>query len=211
MPDSPRAHWDAVYATRPADAVSWFQHDPAPSLAMIAAAGIVPSDPLIDVGGGASLLVDRLLDAGYGHVSVLDIAASGLALARARLGGRASRVAWLVEDATRWQPSAGAFRLWHDRAVFHFLVDAADRAGYRRALDRGLHPDGFVVLATFAPTGPERCSGLPVCRYSAGALAAELGSSYRLIETRPETHLTPSGRAQDFTWCLFRRLPGRAP
>jgi ubiquinone/menaquinone biosynthesis C-methylase UbiE len=205
MPDDRRAHWDRVYTTKRADEVSWFQAEPTPSLAMIAAAGLGPDDPIIDVGGGASVLVDRLLDDGYRNLTVLDVSEAALAAARARLGARATQVAWIAADVATWQPPADAFALWHDRAVFHFLTAAADRAGYLGALARGLRPGGHLVLATFALSGPEKCSGLPVQRYSGETLQAALGPRYRLLREAAQPHVTPAGNRQDFTWCLFRK------
>jgi SAM-dependent methyltransferase len=201
-------HWEQVYTTKATDAVSWFQQEPIPSLDMIAAAGVAADAAIVDVGGGASLLVDRLLDRGFTKLTVLDVSEHALALAKARLGSRAASVAWVVEDVTSWEPPSAAFTLWHDRAVFHFLVDEADRHGYLRALDRGLTPGGFAIFATFALSGPERCSGLPVRRYSAATLQAALGAGYELVKTIPETHMTPSGNRQDFLWCLFRKAVG---
>jgi SAM-dependent methyltransferase len=203
MSDTSRQHWERTYARRPADEVSWFQREPAPSLAMIAATGVGRDAAILDVGGGASSLVDHLLHRGYGRVTVLDVSGGALEIARARLGASARGVDWRVEDITRWSPPEHGFDVWHDRAVFHFLVEAADRDAYLRALDRGLRPGGHLILATFAPTGPERCSGLPVQRYSPEALQAVLGPGYRLVESRPEAHVTPAGVSQDFTWCRF--------
>ncbi len=200
-----RSHWDDVYTTKPADTVSWFQDAPTPSLEMIAQTGLGMGDPIVDIGGGASLLIDRLLDRGHSAVTVLDIAEPGLAVAQKRLGDHGGRVTWIAQDVTAWHPPQAAFALWHDRAVFHFLVEAADRAAYVRALDGGLRPGGFVILAPFALTGPERCSGLPVRRYSAAMLQAELGAGYQLLNHQPQTHLTPAGNRQDFIWCLFRK------
>ncbi len=199
-------HWNSVYATRAATEVSWFQEEPATSLAMIAESGVGRNDALVDVGGGASRLVDRLVTLGYGDVTVLDIAETALAVARVRLGAAAARVTWTVCDVTLWDPPPGRYRLWHDRAVFHFLTEDQGREGYLRALGRGLQPGGFVILAPFAPTGPERCSGLPVRRYSAEELQTLLGSAYRLRNSRPETHVTPAGNRQDFVWCLFEKV-----
>lgn len=205
MSNPSRHHWEQVHTTKAADAVSWFQREPTRSLDMIAAAGVGPDAAIVDIGGGASLLVDRLLDRGFTKLTVLDVSEHALASTKARLGSRAASVAWVVRDATSWEPPPGAFTLWHDRAVFHFLVDEADRHGYLRALDRGLTPGGFAVFATFALSGPERCSGLPVRRYSAATLQATLGAGHELIKTTPETHTTPAGNRQDFLWCLFRK------
>ncbi|MSP50416.1 MAG: class I SAM-dependent methyltransferase [Alphaproteobacteria bacterium] len=211
MPDVSRRHWEEVYATKTGDAVSWFQQDPVPSLDLIDAAGVGREAAIVDVGGGASLLVDRLLERGFTHVTVMDVAENALASAKARLGPRQASVAWVVQDVTAWEPQPRAFALWHDRAVFHFLIDDAGRRSYLRALERGLAPGGFVVFATFAPSGPERCSGLPVRRYSAGTLQATLGAGYELVRTMPETHVTPAGHRQDFLWCLFRRVSDGSP
>ena len=205
MPDTPREHWDQVYAGKPTSSVSWFQSEPSLSLSMIAAAGVGPDDAIIDVGGGASNLVDRLLDQGYRRLSVLDISSEALAVSRQRLGDRAQAVTWLAETIVSWSPLAGAFDLWHDRAVFHFLVDDSDRQAYLRALNHGLRSGGRLVLGTFALTGPQRCSGLPVRRYSTAALQDALGPGFELVRSEPETHLTPSGAPQDFNWRLFRK------
>ena len=193
-----RQHWEDVHAARPAEALSWFQQEPALSLALIEAAGVAPGEPVIDIGGGSSLLVDRLLERGFSRITVLDVA-------RNRLGPRQARVTWRVADVTDWQPPAGAYALWHDRAVFHFLVEEPDREAYLRALHRGLAAGGHAIFGTFAASGPQRCSGLPVQRYSADSLQSTLGEAFDLLDARLETHHTPAGRAQDFQWCLFRR------
>ncbi len=145
MSDDRQSHWNRVYATRPATQVSWFQNSPGPSLEMIAAAGVVPTGSVLDVGGGASLLVDRLLEKGFQRISVLDVSGEALAASKARLGPHAAQVDWLVEDVTRWSPATDAFDLWHDRAVFHFLVGKRDRQAYVRALTQGLRRGGHAV------------------------------------------------------------------
>lgn len=198
-------HWQGVYSSRASDTVSWFQAAAEPSLRMIERLGVLPPARIIDVGGGASRLVDALAGRGF-QVTVLDIAASALAVARRRLGADAKRVEWEVADITRWRPRA-SFDVWHDRAVFHFLTEPADREAYLSALGEGLAPDGAVILATFAPDGPERCSGLPVRRYGVEALAAELGPGFSLVDQMREIHVTPTGAAQPFTWTAFRRQP----
>lgn len=204
--DDVRAHWERVYEEKRPDAVSWFEESPERSLALIEASGVTRDAPIIDVGGGASRLVDALLDRGYREVSVLDVAEHSLAAARARLGDRAKDVVeWLVEDITHWVPAKDRYALWHDRAVFHFLTAEADRRAYLGALDHGLRPGGHLVLATFAPSGPERCSGLPVQRYGADELKAVLGPGFELLSSDVATHLTPNGARQDFTWCVFRK------
>ncbi len=203
---SPRSsYWNDVYTTKPAETVSWFQDDPMPSLKMIAQTGLGTGASIVDIGGGASVLIDRLLDRGYANLSVLDISQTGLAVAQKRLGARAEHVTWVTQDVTAWRPPRNAFSIWHDRAVLHFLVEEADRGAYRCALDRGVRAGGFVILAPFALSGPERCSGLPVKRYSAELLQAELGPGYDLIDQQPQTHVTPAGNRQDFIWCLFSK------
>lgn len=198
-----QAHWNEVYAHKEPDAVSWYQREPALSLELIGRAGVPAGARIVDVGSGASGLVDRLYDRGY-RVTVLDLAESALERSRTRLGARAADVDWIVDDVTSWQPDR-TYDLWHDRAVFHFFTDPADRAGYRRALEAGLAPGGHAVIATFAPDGPERCSGLPVVRWSAEELADELG--LLLVAELREAHRTPAGGIQSFTWALLRRPP----
>jgi 2-polyprenyl-3-methyl-5-hydroxy-6-metoxy-1,4-benzoquinol methylase len=203
MTSDRQAHWQEVYTTKSPDAVSWFQPSPEPSLKMIDALGVEPPARAVDIGGGASGLVEALIGRGF-EVTVLDIAEAALAAARERLGETASKVDWQVADITQWQPG-GQYDLWHDRAVFHFLTGADDRASYLSALNAGTAPGGAIVLATFAEDGPEKCSGLPVQRYSADALAAELGSGFNLVHRSRETHRTPWGSEQSFTWAAFRR------
>jgi SAM-dependent methyltransferase len=203
--DRHQAHWDQVWSTKAADTVSWFQAEPEPSLGAIAALGLTSDAPVIDIGGGASRLVDALLERGFTDVTVLDISEAALAVSRERLGDRATRVHWMVADITAWLPRR-RYRVWHDRAVFHFLTDPGQRICYRRALERGLMPGGFAVMATFATDGPERCSGLPVQRHDALGLAAELGAGFRLCRDWRQTHRTPGGASQAFQWCVFERL-----
>lgn len=199
-----RPHWEQVYANKAADAVSWYQPRPDTSLGFIADSGIAHDAPLIDVGGGASTLVDHLLHRGHVDVTVLDISSHALAQAQARLGALAQRVHWLVEDVTRFAPSR-PYTLWHDRAVFHFLTEDAARASYVAALRRSLAPGGIVVLATFAPDGPTRCSGLDVARYDAQMLCATLGDDFECMATGRDMHVTPWGSSQAFTYLRLRR------
>lgn len=198
-------HWNQVYRSKAPDRVSWYQPGPAPSLRVLDSYCVPPSAALIDVGGGASSLVDRLVERGWTDLTVLDIAAAALAHAQARLGPLAAQVSWLVADITAWQPGR-AYDVWHDRAVFHFLTGADQRAAYRRALAAGVAAGGLVIMATFAPDGPEQCSGLPVRRYDAPGLARELGPGFRLEESWREQHATPAGSRQAFNWCVFRRV-----
>jgi hypothetical protein len=198
------SHWEGVYATRGTHEVSWYQIQPDTSLRLIATLGLRPDEAIIDVGGGASCLVDRLLDQGFTEIAVLDIAPSALAAVKARLGARAAAVRWLTGDITRERPS-GPYRLWHDRAVFHFLTDPADRQAYVSSLSAALPAGGHAIIATFAEDGPARCSNLPVCRYSSERLAAELGPGFSLVESLRETHITPAQGEQQFIYCCFRR------
>jgi SAM-dependent methyltransferase len=200
----PREHWRQVYQTKRPDQVSWYQSSPAPSLEALDRLGGKPSMSLVDVGAGASTFVDALLDRGWTDVTLVDISELALEATRMRVGERAGKVHWEVADARYWRPGR-AFDIWHDRAVFHFLTEADDRAGYRRALAEGTHPGSHVILATFALDGPDKCSGLPVQRYDSRAMAAELGPDFNLFGDWRETHVTPWGAEQRFQWCVFTR------
>ncbi|MCK1497815.1 class I SAM-dependent methyltransferase [Bradyrhizobium sp. 188] len=199
-----QAHWQSVYATKAEREVSWFQEDPAPSLDLITETGISTDDGIIDVGGGASRLVDALLKRGFTRVAILDISAKALEAAKLRLGGRGEAVAWLVADVTTWNPS-DTYHVWHDRAAFHFLTDPADRDAYVARLKKAVRPGGNAIIATFAPDGPERCSGLPIVRYDPEALAATLGPTFELVGSRRHDHLTPGGNTQRFQFSRFLR------
>ncbi len=199
-----REHWQQVYRERQADEVSWYQAHPSISLRLIEATGVGADAPVIDIGGGASRLVDCLRERGFGDLTVLDVAASALEVARGRLGAMADEVTWIEADATRFTPTR-RYRLWHDRAVFHFLVDDADRAGYLAALRSGLEPGGALVLGTFATGGVRRCSGLPVRQYDAPALCAELGDEFELLDATRQVHRTPDDVEQPFAWFRLRR------
>lgn len=207
MPGERKEHWEQIYRRCPATALGWYEARPARSCALIAATGASRSAPILDVGGGASLLADALLDAGYTDVTVLDVSAAALERLRDRLGGRAELVRLLEGDVTDFVPDR-PYAIWHDRAVFHFLTDPADRCRYRNALLRALRDGGHAILATFAPSGPPQCSGLEVVRYSPAALAAELGTGFELVESVEQTHTTPGGREQPFVYCRFRVLGG---
>ncbi|MGE5547035.1 MAG: class I SAM-dependent methyltransferase [Solirubrobacterales bacterium] len=203
-----RAHWEGVWTTKQPEAVSWFQADPAMSLALIGDVGLRRDAAIIDVGGGASPLVDRLVDRGYVHVAVLDVSAAALAHAAERLGPLGEDVTWIESDVLAWKPVPGLFDLWHDRAVLHFLTDPADQQAYVRVLETALAPEGTVILATFAPDGPEKCSGLPVARHDGASLTRLLGAGFVLVDERAEEHATPAGGIQKFRWCVFRRRQG---
>jgi SAM-dependent methyltransferase len=200
----PKQHWEEVYLKKAEQDVSWFQAEPGLSLELIQDAGIGKQESIVDVGAGASRLMDRLLAEGYSDLTAVDIAEAALQKSRARLGDAAARVLWFAADVTRWQPPQH-YRLWHDRAVFHFLTEAADRAAYLKTLESALMPYGTAIIASFALDGPERCSGLPVQRYSSESLAAELGSGFRLMQHRSEAHTTPAGRLQLFQYSVLRR------
>jgi 2-polyprenyl-3-methyl-5-hydroxy-6-metoxy-1,4-benzoquinol methylase len=199
------AHWENVYATKGENEVSWFQENPAPSLELIDLAQLPPESAIIDIGAGASRLVDSLVARGFHNVTVLDLSESALGAAKARLGAQANDVEWVVADVTTWQPPQ-TYDLWHDRAAFHFLTDDAARSAYVDRLKRALKPAGHVIIGTFALNGPERCSGLPVTRHDAVSLAATLGPEFRLIDTRPHEHVTPWGSTQQFQFSTFRRV-----
>jgi SAM-dependent methyltransferase len=199
------SHWEGVHSTRGEAEVSWFQASPEPSLRLIERAGIGPEASVIDVGGGASRLVDALLERGFGAIAVLDLSAAALARSRARLGDRAAAVDWIVADATTWTPTA-RYDLWHDRAAFHFLTEEPQRAAYVERLRSALRPGGHAIIATFALDGPERCSGLPIVRYDGESLARALGPGFERLETVADLHRTPSGGEQRFQFSLFRRL-----
>ncbi|TAJ22574.1 MAG: methyltransferase domain-containing protein [Nitrospirae bacterium] len=195
-------HWDQVYRTKGPQEVSWYQHRPDLSLALIAASGIGKDGGIVDVGGGASVLVDCLLEAGYGRLAVLDLSAAALAHARARLGAHAAGIEWFEADVTTFDPPH-RFGLWHDRAVFHFLTEAEDRRKYVATLRRTLQPGGTVIIATFAQDGPPKCSGLDVVRYDEPSIIAELGAEFSLLEVRRETHMTPWESEQRFIYFRF--------
>ena len=193
------AHWNQVYQAKDPGDVSWYQQRPDMSLALIAASGLSKDAGVIDVGGGASVLVDFLLDGSYTHLAVLDVSGAALNHSRARLGARAGTVEWFEADATSFEPPH-RFGLWHDRAVFHFLTGADDRRGYLATLHRTLQPGGTVVISTFALDGPAKCSGLDVVRYDEQAMLTELGPEFQLQEVRRETHITPWQSEQRFIY-----------
>jgi len=201
---SRKAHWEGVYTTKGEREVSWFQENPAQSLQLIALAGLSTDAAIIDIGGGASRLVDALVERKIGKITVLDLSAAALDAARGRLGDRAAGVKWMVADITTWEPPQ-TYDLWHDRAAFHFLTDASDRSAYVRHLKKAVAPGGHVIIGTFALDGPERCSGLPIMRYDAGILDTILGTEFELMDTRRDDHTTPWGAVQRFQFSTFRR------
>lgn len=198
-------HWQTVYSTKDPAEVSWHQSIPRPSLKALEQIGASSAQSLVDVGGGASTLVDELLDRGWRDLAVLDISGAALKGAQTRLGQRATDVNWIAADIRNWSPQR-QWDIWHDRAVFHFLVEADDRKRYKEKLLQGLAQDGALIMATFALSGPERCSGLPVRRYDASSLAAEMGPDLQFVEGWTDDHLAPWGSIQTFTWAIFRRV-----
>lgn len=194
-----KTHWQNVYQEKSPLDVSWYQKEPSLSLGLIRKSGVRHDDAIIDVGGGASLLVDYLCEAGYTNLSVLDISGNALASSKKRLGGLAERIAWFEADITEFSPPH-SFALWHDRAVFHFLTEKTDRAKYVTALKQGLEPGGHLVVAAFAIGGPEKCSGLTIEQYDAPKLLHELGEGFRLLEEQAELHMTPANKEQAFMY-----------
>jgi len=199
-----KAHWEAVYAEKDAEEVSWFQPHAETSLQLIRHAGISQADAIIDVGGGASTLVDDLLAGGFTDLTVLDISAAALRV-EDRLGLRAASVHWLEADITSAALPAHHFAVWHDRAVFHFLTGADDRHKYIETVRHSVRPGGHVIVATFAPDGPLRCSGLKTVRYSPDSLHGEFGDAFVLVDHRSELHQTPFGTEQRFVYCYCRK------
>jgi SAM-dependent methyltransferase len=199
-----KRHWETVYSKKAAEETSWYQAIPHLSLSMIANAGLGPEASLVDIGAGASLLVDHLLDQGYRDLTVLDISSAALAQASSRLGERAALVKWTETDVTAFKP-ARQFDLWHDRAAFHFLTEAEDRQRYLAVLQKALAPGGQAILATFAPGGPAKCSGLDIVQYDAERLGRELGPEFILLEQQEERHVTPAGGEQLFNFFRFQR------
>ncbi len=199
---SDESHWDDVYERRGPMGVSWYQPEPTMSLTLIERLGLEPDAAILDVGGGASTLVDRLLAGGFRDVTVLDLSRTALEVTQARLAPT-ERAHWLHRDIRSWTPQA-RYDVWHDRAVFHFMVDAADRERYLSALNTGVRRGGHVIIATFASDGPDHCSGLPVLRCTADDIAAALGPRFTVVDTVREEHTTPAGAMQPFTWLVAR-------
>jgi SAM-dependent methyltransferase len=197
-----KAHWDRVYATRAEDAVSWFEADVSARVALIARHVPDRSAPLLDVGSGLTRLVAALVAEGYGDLTALDLSAEAVSRALARPG--TSGVQWIVADVTTWRPPR-RYALWHDRAVLHFLTEEDGRAAYRRALQAATGPGSIVILSTFAPDGPERCSGLPVRRHGRAEFEAFLGPGFAPLESFASEHLTPGGAVQRFHTLVSRR------
>jgi 2-polyprenyl-3-methyl-5-hydroxy-6-metoxy-1,4-benzoquinol methylase len=197
----PKSHWEKVYRTKHPSEVSWYRPHLDVSLQLIEEAARNRDAHVIDVGGGESTLVDDLLARGYRNLSVLDVSSTALAVANERLGDKADQVNWLCADVTTFAFARHEYDVWHDRAVFHFLTDVRDRAAYVRQVAHAVKPGGHVIVATFGPEGPTKCSGLDVVRYDPSALHNEFGPSFQLVKHLTELHRTPAGSIQQFTYC----------
>jgi 2-polyprenyl-3-methyl-5-hydroxy-6-metoxy-1,4-benzoquinol methylase len=199
-----KSHWENIYATKAPDAVSWYRAHLETSLALIERAAATPSASIIDVGGGESTLVDDLLARGYQNITVLDVSQTAIDVTKERLGAAAETVCWLVGDITEVQLAPNAYDVWHDRAVFHFLVAPEPRAAYVRQVATAVRPGGHVIVSTFGPEGPSKCSGLDVVRYDEESLHKQFGVRFRLEESSKEVHQTPFGTTQQFLYCYCR-------
>jgi ubiquinone/menaquinone biosynthesis C-methylase UbiE len=199
-----RTRWETVYGTKAADAVSWFRPHLEASLALIERVAVDRSASVIDVGGGASTLADDLVARGYGNITVLDISGSALEVSRKRLGSEADRVSWISADITKVGLLTHSYDIWHDRAVFHFLTAKEQRVAYVEKVAYALKPGGHVIISTFGPEGPAKCSGLDVVRYDAESLLREFGERFQLVDSFEEMHDTPFGTKQQFLYCCFR-------
>jgi 2-polyprenyl-3-methyl-5-hydroxy-6-metoxy-1,4-benzoquinol methylase len=201
-----KEHWEKVYGTKSVKKVSWFQEHAALSLRLIQNSGAPRTASIIDVGGGASVLADDLLTDGYTDLTVLDVSGAAIAAAKSRIGSAAERVIWIEKNILDVGLPAEKYDIWHDRAVFHFLITDQDRHTYVEQVLCAVKPGGLVIVATFAEDGPTECSGLPVMRYSAGKLHAEFGAPFLLLGHEKESHYTPGGREQKFVYCFCRKV-----
>jgi 2-polyprenyl-3-methyl-5-hydroxy-6-metoxy-1,4-benzoquinol methylase len=197
-----QVHWENVYASKAETEVSWYEESPDLSLALLEEAGIGTDAAVIDIGGGASKLVDALLARGQAHIAVLDLSSKALEHAQARVGP--APVEWIISDVTAWQPRR-RYDVWHDRAAFHFLVEPDQQRQYVEVLSQALESNGVVIIGTFAPDGPDKCSGLPVARHDANSLSRVLGRQFSLLAHRVHDHITPWGSIQRFQFSTFRR------
>ena len=207
MDESKKTHWEQIYSSKAPNEVSWFQSTSRNSAELIEETGVKRVEQIIDVGGGASTLVDDLLDHGFKNISILDISSTALEHSKHRLGDRATLIEWLVYDIRTFRSTA-RFSVWHDRAVFHFLTDPLDRKAYMSVLNSALRPGGHVVIATFAIDGPQKCSGLEIVQYSTETLSREFGAEFELQKSRTETHQTPWNSEQKFIYCVFKKTTG---
>ncbi len=204
MTEGRKTHWENIYQTKGATALSWYQEHPDKSLELIARSRIFKSDSIIDVGGGASTLVDNLIDRNYLDVTVLDISGLALRHAQKRLKEKSNKASWIEGDILEANLPRKHFGLWHDRAVFHFLTNRADRRIYVDKMKRSLKPGGYIIIASFSLEGPSRCSGLDIVRYNPDTLHKEISDDVELIESLTEDHQTPFDTQQKFIFCLFK-------
>ncbi|WP_445386055.1 class I SAM-dependent methyltransferase [Robiginitalea sp. IMCC44478] len=203
--DATKEHWEHIYQTKPLDSVSWYQPVPRHSLDLIATLELPKDTPVIDIGGGDSLLADHLLDLGYLDITVLDVSAQAIKRAKSRLGESASAVHWIESDIRDFKPER-SYGLWHDRAAFHFLTAPPEIEQYVALVSRTVSEDGYFILGTFSEKGPEKCSGLPITQYSIEAMKMRFKATFEPIDCRNIAHQTPSGGKQDFTFCCFSRV-----
>ena len=201
-----KTHWETIYTTKPPDQVSWFREHLDNSLRMILQTGVDKDAAIIDVGGGSSTLVDDLLDNGFRDVSVLDISAKALEKSKARLGRRAAQVEWIEADITNVSLPENYYDVWYNRAVFHFLTSAEDRKKYVELVMRSLKIGGHIIVASFSPNGPNKCSGLDVVRYSPETMHNEFGNEFKLVKSLNEKHETPFDTSQEFIYCYCRKI-----
>src|SRR5690242_5632249 len=201
---NPQEHWEGIYSTKAPDQVSWFRPHLERSLALIARAAATRQSAIIDVGGGASTLVDDLIGRGYTNITVLEISQIAIDIARKRLGAASEAVSWICGDVTQNALPEYAYDVWHDRAVFHFLTRPEDRLAYVRNVLAAVNSGGHVIVSTFGPEGPKKCSGLDVMRYDAESLHEQFGQRFQLIESSKELHQTPFGTTQEFLYCYCR-------
>jgi SAM-dependent methyltransferase len=200
-----KQRWEQVYRSKAPDAVSWYAPHLRESLHYIQATGLGPDAAIVDVGGGEATLVDDLVDAGWRHVTVLDLSAKALEVAAQRLGERAASVTWVAADVLAHRFAPASIDIWHDRAVFHFLTAPGQREAYVRQVLHALRPGGYAIVGAFGPNGPTQCSGLPVMRYGAESLHGVFGERFRLVQHSVDLHTTPWGAAQEFVYCFCRR------
>ena len=201
-----KKHWGDVYQEKLHSELSWYQKEPKLSLEFIRCTNVASNDAIIDVGGGASVLVDYLSKESFTNLTVLDISENAIAVAKKRLGDTAKSIEWIVSDITQFDTSQ-KFSLWHDRALFHFLTDPSDREIYVKALIKAIRTEGHLIIATFATGGPEKCSGLEIVQYDSEKMIAELGDNFSLVEERKEIHITPANNEQEFIFFHFLRVP----
>ncbi len=199
-----KTYWEKIYTTKAPEAVSWYRLHLETSLALIGRAAAGYSASIIDVGGGESTLVDDLLARGYENITVLDVSQTAIGVTKKRLGLAAEPIRWLLADITEAQLEPGAYDVWHDRAVFHFLTSREHRAAYVRQVGHAVKPGGHVIISTFGPEGPTKCSGLDVIRYNADSLHDQFGVRFRLVDSSKELHRTPFGTTQQFLFCYCK-------